>query len=135
MKYVLILLSVVSLNYFMACNNKNESNEVFKIDSTTTSINFTANPYSNDYRQTTARRFIKKEYRLVSVDSNGNKVTQEKQLVTDTTYQVPIFYPIQDSLKKTLKTKTGQDSGFYRWEYMPKEMLLVDYNKKWNWIR
>jgi hypothetical protein len=127
----LCILLVSGIIFYLSCSNeKGNSNFEAKTDTCWTAIMYAFDWNNNDHRPATARRIIQDVYKLVPVDSSGGEVTSKKRWVKDTTYLVPLFDPVMDSLKRPLKTITGKDSTKLIWAKLPMEFLLVDYNKR-----
>lgn len=131
MKQTISLLSLCALIIiYLSCGNEKGNNFEAKTDTCWTAVHYAFDWNNNEYRDATARRIIQDVYKLVPVDSSGGEVTSKKRWVKDTTYLVPLFEPVLDSLKRPLKMVSGKDSVKVSWAKLPLEYLLVDYNKR-----
>ena len=131
-----IAITIIILGLF-SCNQtkKEDSTKPKPIDSTLTSGIIAVDVRINDYRAATLLRIVKDSVQMTVTDSSGGKITQEKKLVRDTSYQALWPFQVPDSTgKKAIKSKINPalDPTVLAWRIVRKEAVLQDFNKDWN---
>lgn len=112
---------VLLISYlWMSCENNNRGSDFVKTptDSVFTTVHYSYNWTTNDYRVSTARRVALDTFALTPVDS----LTSVKKWRRDSIY----YLPFADSV-----TVKGKVEKKLRWVPVPKGIILIDYNKNW----
>ncbi len=132
-KGILFLLSfwtitTVAVYSIISCgsNSKQVTKKLFTRDSTLTVIQYSYNWTINDHRTSVAMRI---EYDTLTPDTaNPTKNVWSRYQE----YQVPIPAPVLDSVtKKPKRDGLGREVQELKWAVLPKDLLLVDYNKNY----
>jgi len=128
-KYIAAILVLA----FISCNESKKDKPLAQApQKTITSGLIVINISSNEYGVVTLERTIVDTVALVTTDTTGGKLIQEKKLTRDTSYKAWWPFKVPDSTGKAiLKTKTGQDSIIFKWAPLQRGMVLQDYNRNW----
>lgn len=123
-----IIIIVLTALIIASCNNK--GNNVVKQsgrDTTITVVAYSFNWDLNDHRFTTALR-IEYDTLLPNKEDSTENIWQR-----DTLYKLPFEQPVLDSItKKPVLDTTGTEKKRIEWLILPREFILVDYNKRFN---
>lgn len=122
-------LATALILVLISCNNKSNDEEFkhAKTDTIRTAINYALDWTRNDLRNSVALKIFKDTFIIDTPKTNSLKWRR------DSFYKVPLPTNIFDSVtKKPILDSTGKQMQIIQWYDLPKELLIIDYNKKFN---
>lgn len=121
MKFILPLVL-----FFAACGQATSDYVKSVPDTVFTTVHYSFNWATNDFRVSTARKIVLDTFSLQAVDS----LTSVKKWVRDSVYLLPFADTVRKNGKPVLDS-LGRPKIDVRWINLPKQFLLIDYNKNW----